>query len=268
MHRPKKPERLGVDPFKGYSRDTQLLIQDREIKPDYFRESLGKDLANVSLLIALLQGSAKTWYNNIHPYVSEEAACREGIPFNPKNVHRTSAGFRQQLVSSFCGHSYRDRALMEWNDWTIKSGKIDHFCDELMRPALELGYSVNFVNDNARVGITTDLCNVWALQTALPEEYVEYIILLRQTGDHMEDVASFNRMATREKYHSKPERSHYRQSSAKRQRKERNPSGPGQKKPLNHASGSSRPQETEHMKMHGDIPQSLIEKRKRLNQCS
>jgi len=57
--------------------------------------------------------------------------------------------FRHGLVSSFGGHSDGDRALTEWNDLTMKSGKIDHFCDELMRLALELGYSCNFVKDKA-----------------------------------------------------------------------------------------------------------------------
>jgi len=39
-----------------------------------------------------------------------------------------------------------------------------------MRLALELGYSGNFVKDKARVGITTDLRNAWALKTPLPDE--------------------------------------------------------------------------------------------------
>jgi len=85
-------------------------------------------------------------------------------------------------VSSFGGHSDRDHALREWIELTMKSGKIDHFCDKLMRLALELGYSSNFVKDEARVGITTDLRNTWALKTPLHDEYVEYINLLRQTG--------------------------------------------------------------------------------------
>jgi len=85
-------------------------------------------------------------------------------------------------VSSFGGHSDRDPALSEWNYLTMKFGKIDHFCDKLMRLALELGYSGNFVKDKVRVGITTDLRNTGALKTPLPNEYVEYINLLRQTG--------------------------------------------------------------------------------------
>jgi len=92
------------------------------------------------------------------------------MPFDPKNVLGTWEGFRQRLVSSFGGHSDRDSALREWNDLPMKSGKIDPFCDELMRLALELGYSGNLVKDKARVGITTDLRNARALKTPLPDE--------------------------------------------------------------------------------------------------
>ena len=182
---------------------------------DYFREFLCKDWDKVRLVIPLLQGPAKKWYHSIHPYVSEEGAGQEGIPFNPTNVLRTWEGFRQRLVSSFGGHSDRDRALREWNDLTMKSGKINRFCDELMRLALELVYSGNFVKDIAHLGITTDLRNAWALKTQLPHEYVECINLLRQTGYQLEDVASLNHTVTREKHHSRPEKSDDGQSSAK-----------------------------------------------------
>ena len=89
----------------------------------------------------------------------------------------------------------------------MKSGNIDHFCDELMRLALELGYSGNFVKDKTRVNITTDLRNAWASKTPLPEEYVAYINLLCETGHQLEDIASFNRTVTKEKHHSRPEKS-------------------------------------------------------------
>jgi len=137
-----------------------------------------------------------------------------------------------------------------------------------MRLALELGYSGNFLKDNARVGIATDPRNAWALKTPLPNEHVEYINLLRQTGHLLEDVASFNRTVTKEKHHSRPEKSNDRQSSDKRKRKDRKSSGPRQEKPRTQASGCRRPSETEHTKMHRDIRQTLIDKRKRLNQCS
>jgi len=55
----KKLEKFGVDPFKAESTDTQRLIQDCEIKLNYFRESLRKDWDKVILVIPLLQGPAK-----------------------------------------------------------------------------------------------------------------------------------------------------------------------------------------------------------------
>jgi len=66
-YRPKKPEKLGVDPFNGDSTDTQRCIQDCEIKLHYFRESLCKVWDKVSLVIPLLQCPAKKWYQSIHP---------------------------------------------------------------------------------------------------------------------------------------------------------------------------------------------------------
>jgi len=109
-------------------------------------------------------------------------------------------------VSSFGGHSVPDRALREWNDWTMKSGKIDHFCDELMRLALALGYCGNCVKHKARLGITTALRVASGLKTPVPDEYVEYINLLRQTGHQLEHIASFNRTVTKEKHHFRPKR--------------------------------------------------------------
>jgi len=58
-HRPKKPEKLDVRPFKSDFTDTQRFIQDCEIKMEYFRKSLRKDWDKVSLVISLLQGAAK-----------------------------------------------------------------------------------------------------------------------------------------------------------------------------------------------------------------
>jgi len=59
LPRPKKPEKLGVELFKANCSDTQRLIEDCEIMLDDFRESLCKDWDRVSLVISLLQGTAK-----------------------------------------------------------------------------------------------------------------------------------------------------------------------------------------------------------------
>jgi len=104
-HKPKKPERLRVDPFDGDPKDTQRFLQDVEIKLNYFRESLVDDMDKISLVIPLLRAGAKKWYHSIHVYINEDAAIRDKRPFDPNNVLRTWERFHKRLVSSFGGHS-------------------------------------------------------------------------------------------------------------------------------------------------------------------
>jgi len=104
-HKPKKPERLGVDLFDGDTKDTQHGIQDVEIKLNYFRESLVDYMDNISLVIPLLCAGAKRWYPSIHVYINEDAAICDKRPFDPNNVLQTWEGFRKRLESSFGGHS-------------------------------------------------------------------------------------------------------------------------------------------------------------------
>ena len=185
-YRPKKPEKLGVEPFDGATTNTQRFIQDVEIKLNYFRDSLADDMDKISLVIPLLKGPAKRWYHGIHRYISEDAAKREGKPFDPNNVLRTWEGFRTQFTSSFGGNSDRDRALREWNNLTMQPGVVDVFIDELTRLASELMYTGDFVKDKARIGMTTALRNAWAMMTPHPAEYIEYLDRLRKTGHSLE----------------------------------------------------------------------------------
>jgi len=114
-HRPKKPEKLGVDPFTGDPKDTQRFVHDVEIKLDYVRDSLVKEIDTVSLVIPLLRDTAKEWYNAIHPHINKDAAKGRGIKFDPKNELRTWEGFRKRLEGSIGGHTDRNSALWEWS---------------------------------------------------------------------------------------------------------------------------------------------------------
>ena len=96
----KKPEKLAIKGFTGNLLDTQRFIQDTEIRFDYFRHCKLTDMDKVSLIIALLEGDAKVWYNSIHVHISEEAAQRAGVPFNKDNELRTWIGFRKCLEGS------------------------------------------------------------------------------------------------------------------------------------------------------------------------
>ena len=179
----------------------------------------------------------------------------------------TWEGFRTRLISSFGGHADRDRALRDWNQLVMQPGKVDHFIDELIRLANVLGYSGDFVKDKARIGMTTNLRNAWALISP-PQGYMEYLDRLRLTGHQLEDVSSFNQIVTKERSSSHRDKSDDRQTSQRKQRKEKKGSGPRNPKPQNQASRSFRPQESEHAKAHKDIAQTLIDRRKCLNQCS
>jgi len=260
--------RLCVDPFDGDSKDSQSFIQDVEIKLNHFRGSLVDDMHKISLVIPLLRAGAKKWYHSIHVYINEDAAIREKRPFDSNNVLGTWEGFGKLLVSSFGGHSDRDLALRQWNGLSMQPGKIDLFVDELIRLANELKYGGDDVKDKARVGMTTDPCNGWATKTPHPEDYVDYLNLLRNTRHQLEDVASFNRTVVRAKDSSHRDMSDDRHTSTKKQRKERKCSGPRNPKPTKPAPRSFRQPESEHAKAHKDIAQTLIDRRKQLNHCS
>jgi len=98
---------------------------------------------------------------------------------------------------------------------------------------------------------------------------MDYLDLLRQTGHQLEDASNFRTQVQKEPNSSKRVKSDDRHTSERKgQRKEKKATGPRQQKPRNRAQGFTKPAETEHTKMHRNVPQTLIDKRKRLNQCS
>jgi len=171
----------------------------------------------------------------MHVYINEDAAIRDKRPFDPNNVPRTWEGFRKRLVSSFGGHTDRDCALRDWNGLSMQPGKNDLFVDELIRLANELKYGGDYVKNKAQVRMATALCNAWAMKTTHPEDYVDYLNLLRNTGHQVEDVASFNRTVVRAKDSSHLDNSDDRHTCTKKQMKERKGSGPRNPKPTNPA---------------------------------
>jgi len=152
-HMPKRPERLGLDPFDGDPKDTQRFIQDVEIKLNYLRESLVHDMDKISLVIALLSVGAKKWYHSIHVYINEDAAIRDKRLFDPNNVLRTWEGFRKRLVSGFGGHLNRDRALCQWNGLSMQPGKIYLFVDELIWLANDVTGTGTMVTEGFPLGL-------------------------------------------------------------------------------------------------------------------
>jgi len=104
----------------------------------------------------------------------------------------------------------------------MQPGKLDLFVDEVIRLANKLKYGGDYVKDMARVGMTTDLCNAWAMKTPHPKDYVDYLNLLENTGHQLQDVASFNRTVGRAKNSSHRDKSDDRHTSTRsRERREK-----------------------------------------------
>ena len=85
---PQKPSRLDIRPFNGDPEDIQQFVLDIQTNFDYHRKALYKDMDKIRLLVPLLEGKFKKWYENIHANINKHAATRQGIPFDKKSSLR------------------------------------------------------------------------------------------------------------------------------------------------------------------------------------
>ena len=116
--------------------------------------------------------------------------------------------------------------------------------------------------------MTTNLRNTWTIKTPHPEDYVDYLNLVRNTGHQLEDVAFFNCKVVRARDSSHHDKSDDRHAFTKKQRKERKDSTCRNPKLTNPALQSFRRPESEHALAQKDRAQTLIEHRIQLNQYS
>jgi len=151
----------------------------------------------------------------------------------------------------------------------MKDGKVDRFIDKLIHSAAVLGDSRVFVKARARMGMTDVLNAARSMKTPHPVAYMNCIDYLCQAVHQLKDACNFCTQVQKEPLLSKHTKSNERHTSeGKRQRKEQKAVRPLQEKPHNQAQEFTRPVETEHTKMHQNVPQTLIDKRKQLNQYS
>ena len=85
---PQMPSRLDIRPFNGDPDDMQRFVLDIETIFDYHRKALNKDMDKIRLLVPLLKGKAKNWYENIHANINKHAASRQGMPLDKKSSLR------------------------------------------------------------------------------------------------------------------------------------------------------------------------------------
>ena len=127
--RPHKPDRLDIRPYDGNPDDLRRFVLDVETKFDYHRKALSKDMDKIRLIVPLLEGKAKSWYETIHVNINKDAAARAGITFKKDYPFRTWEVFFSLLQSSFGGSISRDLAVLEWNRLRHQEGKMDAFLD-------------------------------------------------------------------------------------------------------------------------------------------
>ena len=70
----KRPDKLDVKPFKGDPKDLRRFVYDVESKFDYYGSALRRDMDKIQLVVPLLEGSAKSCYEGIHPHINRHAA--------------------------------------------------------------------------------------------------------------------------------------------------------------------------------------------------
>ena len=80
--------------FKGDSTDPNRFLTDVAVQFTYFQKSGLDDMDQIGLFVPLLEGAAKSWYLDIHHYLSQDEAVRMVLRFNPDDQLRTWAGFR------------------------------------------------------------------------------------------------------------------------------------------------------------------------------
>jgi len=121
----------------------------------------------------------------------------------------------------------------------------------------------------ACMGMTDVLNAAWSMKTPHPVGYMDYLDLLRRTGHQLEDASNFRKQVQKEPHSSRCAKNDDKHTTERKGlRKEKKATGPRQQKPRNQVQGFTKPAETEHTKMHRNVPQTLIDKRKLLNQCS
>ena len=160
---PQKPSWLDIRPFNGNPDDMQRFVLDIETNFDYHHKALYKDMDKIRLLVPLLEGKAKKWYENIHANINKHVAVRQGIPFDKKSSLWKWDAFFAHLQSSFGQSLTRDKSVLEWNRLHHRNGNIDYFLDRIHALMYATNYTGEMVIDKIKEGLTEEMRRNWAL---------------------------------------------------------------------------------------------------------
>ena len=191
--RPHKPDRLDIRPFDGDADDLKRFVLDAKSKFDYHRKALYKDMDKIHLIVPLLEGKAKKWYENIHVNINRHAAARQGVEFDKNNKLRKWNTFFALLQSSFGQSLTRDKSVQEWNRLRHRDGNIDYFLDRIHNLIYATGYTGEMVKDKIKEGLTDEMRRNWAMVQGKPEQIYPYMDALRKFAHEIERTAAYTK---------------------------------------------------------------------------
>ena len=190
---PQKPSQLDIRLFNSDPDDMQRFVLDIETNFDYHRKALYKDMDKIWLLVPLLEGKAKKWYENIHPNINKHAAARQGIPFDKKSSLRKWDVFFAHLQSSFGQSLTQDKSVLEWNRLRHRNGNIDYFLDRIHSLMYATNYTGEMVIDKIKEGLTDEIQRNWALVKNKPKPVTEYMAALQAFAHKIEQTDNYSR---------------------------------------------------------------------------
>ena len=189
---PQKPCWLNIRPFNGDPDDMQRFVLDIETNFDYHRKSLYEDMPKIRLLVPLLEGKAKKWYENLHANINKHAVARQVIPFDKKSSLRKWDVFFAHLQSSFGQSLTRDKSVLEWNRLRHRNGNIDYFLDRIHALMYAPNYTGEMVINKIKEGLTDEMRRNWALVQNTPKPVMEYMAALRAFGHEIEQTDNYS----------------------------------------------------------------------------
>ena len=264
-----KPDRLDIRPFDGDADDLKRFVLDVKSKFDYHRNTSYKDMDKIRLILPLLEGKAKKWYENIHVNINRHAMARKGVEFDKNNKLRKWNTFFALLQSSFGQSLNRDKSVQEWNRLRHRDGNIDYFLDRIHKLIYAMGYTGEMVKDKFKEGPTDEMRRNWAMVLGKPEQIYPYMDALRKFAHEIERTAAYTKSQNRSrgsgeaskpapKWEKKKER---KEKKEKRDKRSQPQSQPGPSKGKGKADFKDRDTELQ------GIPSSVIEERKKASVC-
>ena len=267
--RPHKPDRLDIRPFDGDADDLKPFVLDVESKFDYHRKALYKDMDKIHLIVPLLEGKAKKWYENIHVNINRHAAARQGVAFDKNNKLRKWNTFFALLQSSFGQSLTRDKSVQEWNPLRHRDGNIDYFLDRIHNLNYATGYTGEMVKDKIKEGLTDEMRRNWAMVQGKPEQIYPYMDALRKFAHEIERTAAYTKSQNRSrgsKETSEPAPKREKKKEKKEKKEKRDKPSQSQSQ-LGPSKGKGKADFKDRDTELRGIPSSVLEERKKASVC-